>query len=125
MISQIPFHERGGWHRCDLGAGTEAATACGAAEWQDGHSTGTADGVQPVNDVVPDAATKWWNITVALGSIAFAYSYSYILLEMTVRGLTWLAVLGPNARRGQCPVREACLSCFRRMAALHVLYGRL
>ena len=31
------------------------------------------------------AADKGWNITVALGSIAFAYSYSYILLEMTVR----------------------------------------
>ena len=49
-----------------------------------GHSTGTVDGISVVNGDTT-AADKGWNITVALGSIAFAYSYSYILLEMTVR----------------------------------------
>lgn len=49
-----------------------------------GHSTGTVDGISVVNGDTT-ASDKGWNITVALGSIAFAYSYSYILLEMTVR----------------------------------------
>ncbi|KAK9823051.1 hypothetical protein WJX81_004074 [Elliptochloris bilobata] len=51
------------------------------AEWKDGHSTGTVDGIQVPGDTT--WSDKGWNITVALGSIAFAYSYSYILLEMT------------------------------------------
>ena len=54
-----------------------------AAEWKDKHSTGSVDGIQVPGDT--SLADKWWQITVALGSIAFAYSYSYILLEMTVR----------------------------------------
>ena len=56
--------------------------ACGA-EVGNGHSTGTVDGIRAPTDTT--VANKGWNITVALGSIAFAYSYSYILLEMTVR----------------------------------------
>ena len=53
-------------------------------ELGNGHSTGTVDGISVVNGDTT-ASDKGWNITVALGSIAFAYSYSYILLEMTVR----------------------------------------
>ena len=49
-----------------------------AAELGNGHSTGTVDGIES------EASDKGWNVTVALGSMAFAYSYSYILLEMTV-----------------------------------------
>ena len=64
-----------------------------AAEWKDGHSTGTVDGIQVPGDTT--LADKWWQITVALGSIAFAYSYSYILLEMTARP----PPLAPLARR--------------------------
>ena len=55
-----------------------------AAEAGNGHSTGTVDGISVANGDTT-ASGKVWNITVALGSIAFAYSYSYILLEMTVR----------------------------------------
>lgn len=54
------------------------------AEAGNGHSTGTVDGISVVNGDTT-ASDKGWNVTVALGSIAFAYSYSYILLEMTVR----------------------------------------
>ena len=78
------------------------------AELGNGHSTGTVDGIS-----VPGGDTSWsdkgWNITVALGSIAFAYSYSYILLEMTVRStLLWQRCVLPSHTCMPCEGERHC-----------------
>jgi hypothetical protein len=65
-----------------LGLGTDkAATA------ESGHDFGNLSGVRigdPSNTGYETEAQKVWNIFIALGNIAFAYSYSMILIEIQV-----------------------------------------
>jgi len=53
---------------------------------ENGHSTGSAAGAMATT------ADKTWNVLNGLGSMAFAYSFSFVLVEIQVRS-DWVAWL--------------------------------